>query len=207
MTGAGAVLRLVGAMKHTLALLTGLLLLVATTLTVHAAIVDLGDGLIYDTVQDITWLQDMNYADTTGHDDILYAVDTDGTMFWADAVAWADNLIFAGGTDWRLPVSPDLFDGFGGTASEMGHLYWADGVTSATPSPFFNVRPGGYWSGSVGGGNPFFFAFSDGQQGPDLNDHPVRLYATAVHTGLVPESSRALLTLLGLGAVLVKRRR
>ena len=44
-----------------------------------AALYDRGNGLIYDDVLDITWLQDANYAQTSGYDN-------DGKMSWADAV-------------------------------------------------------------------------------------------------------------------------
>lgn len=36
--------------------------------SVDAALVDRGGGMIYDTDRDITWLQDMNYAKTSGYD-------------------------------------------------------------------------------------------------------------------------------------------
>ena len=56
--------------------------------------------MIYDDVLDITWLQDANYAMSSGYD-------TDGKMTWNEAIAWADQLSFGGFNDWRLPmVSP-----------------------------------------------------------------------------------------------------
>ena len=54
-----------------------------------------GNGMIDDTVLDITWLQDANYAFTSGNDD-------DGNMTWYEAVAWADQLVYEGFDDWRL---------------------------------------------------------------------------------------------------------
>ena len=50
--------------KHTLALV-GLSLI---TLSANAALYDRGNGLIYDDVLDITWLQDANHAKTSGYD-------------------------------------------------------------------------------------------------------------------------------------------
>ena len=35
--------------------------------TANAALYDRGNGLIYDDVLDITWLQDANYAKTSGY--------------------------------------------------------------------------------------------------------------------------------------------
>jgi hypothetical protein len=69
----------------------------------QAALVDRGGGLIYDTVLDITWLQDANYARTTGYD-------PDGRMNWSAANTWAANLSYYDSVrgvywnDWRLPT-------------------------------------------------------------------------------------------------------
>ena len=54
----------------------------------RAELHDRGNGLIYDDVLDITWLQN--------------AV-TGGDKKWKDAVDWAANLEYAGFDDWRLP--------------------------------------------------------------------------------------------------------
>lgn len=70
----------------------------------HAALVagnldaDLSNGyeVFYDTVLDITWLADANYAKTSGFD-------TDGAMDWSKAMSWAANLEYFGNADWRLP--------------------------------------------------------------------------------------------------------
>ena len=69
---------------------------------VNAALWDRGGGLIYDDVLNITWLQDANYAKTSGYD-------ADGGMVWAEAINWETNLTYyenvRGVTydDWRLP--------------------------------------------------------------------------------------------------------
>ena len=71
-----------------------------------AGLIDRGGGLIYDDVLNITWLQDANYAQTSGYD-------ADGRMTWDAAVAWADQLSYydtvRGVTydDWRLPFVVD----------------------------------------------------------------------------------------------------
>jgi len=54
----------------------------------NAGLIDRGNGMIYDDVLDITWLQDANLANTT--------------MNWNDSVAWAAALEFGGYDDWRL---------------------------------------------------------------------------------------------------------
>lgn len=108
----------------------------------QAALHDRGGGMIYDDALDITWLQDWNQAAGSSYD--TYSPGS-GLMDWATAKAWADNLVYGGYSDWRLPtVGPvngisfqyDFSNngstdwgyaktGIGwGTASEMGHLYY-----------------------------------------------------------------------------------
>ena len=92
-----------------------------------ALLIDRGGGLIYDTDLSITWLQDANYAMTSGYD-------IDGQMNWYDAVAWADQLEYGGFDDWRLPITVYLsglwrYDGsttlgYNITTSEMGYMYY-----------------------------------------------------------------------------------
>src|SRR3989337_2771319 len=66
----------------------------------EATLIDRGGGLIYDTDLNITWLQDANYADTTGYDDILYGYDTNGRLSWELSIEWVNNLSYAGYDDW-----------------------------------------------------------------------------------------------------------
>ena len=90
-------------------LLATLVILLWASVPVNAALWDRGGGLIYDDVLDITWLQDANYANTTGYDDALYGTNTGGKMEWDDAMTWADNLAYYDSVrdvtwdDWRLP--------------------------------------------------------------------------------------------------------
>lgn len=77
-----------------------------------AALFDRGNGLIYDSTQNITWMQDANYAETSGYA-AANAVDNgssstnnifaNGRMGWDAAVTWADQLEYGGYDDWRLP--------------------------------------------------------------------------------------------------------
>ena len=62
----------------------------------QATLTDRGGGLLYDDVLNVTWLQDANYAKTSGYD-------LDGLMMWNDATSWAATLVYGGYTDWRLP--------------------------------------------------------------------------------------------------------
>ncbi len=106
---------------------------------VQAALHDRGGGLVYDDVLDVTWLQDANYARTSGYDG-------DGKMSWVQAQLWAENLNYYDSvrgvtySDWRLPQTFDLGApgcdyGYSGTdcgynlsiaSSELAHLYYAD---------------------------------------------------------------------------------
>lgn len=128
--------------------MVALVLAVGLSGTVQAALHDRGGGLVYDDVLNITWLQDANYAQTSGYD-------ADGGMAWDNAVTWATDLAYYDSvrnvtyTDWRLPtMSPvdglsfnNLFRnngtsdaGFnisatgtlyaGSTASEMAFMYY-----------------------------------------------------------------------------------
>src|SRR5262252_9804231 len=63
----------------------------------YAALYDRGNGLIYDSVLNITWLQDAQYAQTSGYD-------SDGIFDWADAETWVHQLNYMGITGWRLPT-------------------------------------------------------------------------------------------------------
>ena len=55
----------------------------------QAGLVDRGSGMLYDTVLNITWLQDANYAKTSNYD-------ADGRMTWTQANTWANNLNYGG---------------------------------------------------------------------------------------------------------------
>jgi hypothetical protein len=75
---------------------------VALSGAAQATLINRGGGMIYDTTRDITWLADMNYANTSGHTGP--GVNADGTMTWAAATAWANNLVYGGFSDWQLPT-------------------------------------------------------------------------------------------------------
>jgi hypothetical protein len=95
----------------------------------HADLWDRGGGLIYDDVLKITWLQDANYAKTSGYD-------SDGRMNWSQATTWAANLVYGGYSDWRLPTTVDgpyawgydgtTTAGYNITTSEMGYMYYTN---------------------------------------------------------------------------------
>lgn len=140
----------------------------------HANLINRGNGMIYDDVLDITWLQDTNFAQTSGYD-------SDGRMNWYEASRWAENLVYGGYDDWRLPTLDENVDGnnyFNGgdkgegynitdpNASEMGYMYYVNlgnlssydkfgnprdeciadyRVCFSNSGPFINLQPGLYW--------------------------------------------------------------
>jgi hypothetical protein len=88
----------------------------------QAALVNAGNGLVNDTVLDITWVADASLS---------------GAQSWADLVSWAENLVYAGYDDWRLAsmstsASADpVFDCSGGTeqacidsGNELGYMFY-----------------------------------------------------------------------------------
>lgn len=167
----------------------------------HAALIDRGGGLIYDSDLDITWLSDANAARGSAFDD---GTDTnDGRMSWASAMAWADSLTTGGGTEWRLPFTadPDATCSGNGprgqncTGSEMGHLFYvelggdANSSILNTGDPallglFTNIQ-GQYWSGTTELGYPdyaWYFVFTDSAQN-DAFKTTNFLHGWAVHDG------------------------
>jgi hypothetical protein len=94
--------------------LAGLLTLGLST-TTQATLIDRGNGMIYDTDQDLTWLQDANYAYTSGYNDV------DGLMTWHEATAWADGLVFGGYDDWRLPALVIQDENFSDSGTDNGY--------------------------------------------------------------------------------------
>lgn len=120
----------------------GLLLVAGLYGTAQAALIDRGGGLIYDTDLDVTWLQDANYAYTTGY------ITSSGRpgMTWSQANTWTAGLSYYDSvhdvtySDWRLPSIADLGTSgcnfaYSGTdcgynvdiaTSEMAHLYYGE---------------------------------------------------------------------------------
>ena len=60
---------------------------VLTSVPATAALFDRGNGLIYDNILDVTWLQDANAG---------------GQLDWFGAHSWVANLDYQGYDDWRL---------------------------------------------------------------------------------------------------------
>lgn len=85
-----------------------------------AAVHDRGGGLLYDDVLKVTWLQDANFAKTSG-------AHPTGKLSWAEANAWVSRLVYQDPVrkraiaGWRLPsVAPAHGEAF-------DHLFRTDG--------------------------------------------------------------------------------
>ncbi len=137
--------------KH---IITIAILLVSTS-NLYGALIDRGNGLIYDNVLDITWLQNANLADTNTFG--VTPINFDGKMQWDAANEWITAMNLYNGTgykglnDWRLPTltpvngtnfqNTFMYNGStdngynisapdstypSSTASEMGYMYYTN---------------------------------------------------------------------------------
>ena len=195
--------------------------------SVHAALIERGNGMIYDSTQNITWLQNANLAGKK--------------MSWDESVAWASSLTVGGFTDWRLfnadPADNNCSSSFnpgGGyseqywrfncTNNELGHLFYNEfgltqsysvatlvGGTNANFNLFSNVQASLYWSGTEYAPNTnFAWAFDNrgGLQGSDRKSTNL-LYAWAVRDGdvtTVPEPGAFAMFGVGLLGLVIRRR-
>jgi len=192
-------------------LLAGLFLLSGQP-PASAALVDRGCGMIYDTVLDVTWLADANYARSSGYD-------ADGKLDWAGAVAWAGQLSYCGYDDWRLPATLPVngvnyvnnlsYDGTTDVgyniispASELAYMFAVNlGNTSyydtagngpqpghglTNPGVFSNLNEYYYWSGTALPTLPgYSWGYSFIVGGQRMYYQPSEHYAWAVRDGNV----------------------
>lgn len=128
----------------------------------------------YDTVLGITWLTDTKAGAGSAFDDSTGGTVTDGVMNWANASAWAASLTLGGFTDWRLPNADRNGNGLLAncrvntsdicTDNEFSHLFWVEGISLSSPSPFNNVTIG-YWFGTeFSEGQAWNFNLNGGEQ-------------------------------------------
>lgn len=116
----------------------GATLLVATA-AANAALIDRGSGLIYDTVLDVTWLQNANFEATQNGC-------CNGQMTWEVAKTWVANLSYQDTvrnqtlTNWRLPSIAPL----NGVSFQFGTS------TAGNKDDGYNVSvPGTLYAGST----------------------------------------------------------
>jgi hypothetical protein len=184
---------------------------VAGPMAANAALIDRGEGFIYDDVLNITWTQNANI---------------NGLADWNAQVAWADGYsqthsVFGTFDDWRLPnmdVDGDqdiiqceslLSSEIDCRDNEFGYLFYEYGITLAAPGVFTDIQLNNYWSGTVKASDPFTaftFRYSDGQTGGDLKN--VEYGSWAARDGdIVPIPAAVWLFASGLGLLgWIKRR-
>ncbi len=158
--------------------------------TASAALIDRGNGLIYDSDQDITWLQEAS-----------------GIMNWYAAQEWIAAMNAAnykGYNNWRLPytVNNPLLQGVNITSSEMGYMYYVNLGNVAdqgnNPGPFSGFMNHVFWSNALDNNWAWVFHFDrSGYQQLRRSDY-YGMNVWAVRDGdVVPEPSSLLVLLTG----------
>src|SRR6266513_1046856 len=133
-------------------------------------LIDRGRGLLYDVERDLTWLQDTNYAKTSGHS-------PDGQITWDNARRWVGRLNYRGITQWRLPTARNP-DGSGPCIgdncrdSELGHLVFTAFTRPSPGTKLINWQPFSiYWSSTEASATEAFaFKMSGLKQGSLAKD-------------------------------------
>ncbi len=86
---------------------------------------DNGDGTVTDQATGLMWMQN-----DSGHEGA--GSSGDGTMNWEDALDWAENLTYAGYSDWRMPNAKEL-------QSIIDYSRSPSTTNSAAIDPIFNT--------------------------------------------------------------------
>ena len=153
-----------------------------------------GGALVYDDVNNVTWLQDWTLG---------------GNKNWYDSTSWAEGLSFAGVDDWRLP-----------TLSEFNALYGSNRLwgRSSVISAGFTTQNVDYWTSNRYNNNSdnssayaYHFYAEGGYQNWNSGDATF-VYALAVRSGDVlatpiPEPESFALVLVALVAAGAATRR
>ncbi len=145
--------------------LAGLVAGVMVSGAAQAALIDRGGGMLFDTVLNVTWLQDANYAKTSGYD-------ADGMMTWSQATTWANNLAYGGYSDWRLASNTSVGAAWNYNYATNGSTDVGYNITS-THSEFsymyyVNLGLHGYFT--LGGAyDPTWGIFGNGTSGAQAN--------------------------------------
>ena len=149
-------------------LLTAAVLVFGVSFGAQASLTSSGPLTVFDSDQSLTWTKDANL---------------NGQMDWATAVAWANNLDYAGYTDWVLPTIDQLATQFSTNLGEASGQSIADSHNDSY-NLFTNLQSYVYWSGSEYAPYPYYawvFNTYDGYQNITFKD--LQLYAWAVRPG------------------------
>ena len=152
-------------------LTTAAVLAISLSTGAQASLVARTGGMVYDTVNNITWAADANLFQTQAasnanlvseiiaanggviHDTPNYLDNgtytlttsdfdtTTGRMTWWGAQAWANNLTLGGVTGWSLPSTPVESMGYNVTSSQMGDLFYNQLGVSAHSSIATSTNP------------------------------------------------------------------
>jgi hypothetical protein len=158
----------------------------------HAALYDRGNGLIYDDVLDITWMQDANYAQTSGYaaanavgglNSGSTNLQADGRMGWDAAITWADQLKYGGYGDWRLASSgsaPTETYSAVEEDDELSHMFYNNLGNTAFTSILNNVS---FTDATLGGGTESFLNVQDYSYWYAEEDTPTYTWAFSTEDG------------------------
>jgi len=157
------------------------------TSAAQATLIDRGNGLVYDDVNNISWIKD---------------ADVSGLVTWSDQVAWADGFSLAGFDDFRAP-----------TIAELASLY----VQLSPPvlgvpktgdnSPFEDIQFS-YWSSSEFDlNNGWAYNFNAGFQFPLNKGNGDYIWAVRDGDSVTAVPEPASLSLLACGALALFLRR
>ena len=149
-------------------LLTAAVLVFGVSFGAQASLTSSGPLTVFDSAQSLTWTKDANL---------------NGQMNWTTAVAWANNLDYAGYTDWVLPNLEQLTTQF---STNLGEAAGSSIAASHNDSYnlFTNVQSYVYWSGSEYAPYPFIaWGFHTYYGGQYDGTKGVQFYAWAVRPG------------------------
>lgn len=144
-----------------------------------------GDTVIYDSTNDITWIQNGLIS---------------GNRTWADAQSWAANLIYAGNTGWRVATIQEL-------TSIDNPAYFGFSNGQAAGSPWAQqLYFGRIWSSTENSSTTASgYYYAEYYSGAGIGDKSNSYGAFAVHSGdlltpsAVPIPAAAWLMASGLG--------